>query len=340
MNTFGNIYRLTSFGESHGPAVGGVIDGLPPGEIFSFEALQEELDRRRPGRDASVSARREPDRLILLSGFLPAGEGLIRSLGTPVGFYVANTDCLPGAYDDIRGLYRPNHADYAWERKYGLRDWRGGGRASGRETVSRVVYGAFARQILSRRGISVNAEVSAVGGSANPAEFSDVIVRARSLGDSLGGIVSATVTGVPAGLGEPTFGKLQQMLASAMLSIGGVHGFDYGDGISLASMTGSEAADGMCPGDGDAPRFLSNHCGGIQGGISNGQDIRFRVFFKPTPSVAVDLPTVDTAGNPARISTKGRHDPCIALRGAPVVKAMAAGVILDAMLLARTVSLD
>lgn len=341
MNTFGNIYSLTSFGESHGPAIGGVIDGLPAGEIFSLRELQDELDRRRPGYNPEVSPRREPDELILLSGFLPAGEGMIQSLGTPVGFYVRNTNIRPEAYEHLRDTYRPNHADYTWERKYGLRDWRGGGRASGRETVSRVVFGAFALQILHRKGISITAQVSQIGDCANPDKYAELIARTKAQGDSLGGIVSTIVTGTPVGLGEPTFCKLQQMLASAMLSIGAVHGFEYGDGFSLASMTGSEAADTMGPGeDNGSPRFLSNHCGGIQGGISNGQEINFNVVFKPTPSISRPLHSVNASGNAVEIAAAGRHDPCIALRGVAVVRAMTAAVILDALLMNQTVRLS
>ena len=250
------------------------------------------------------------------------------SLGTPVGFYVLNTDPHPGAYDHLRDLYRPNHADFTYEKKYGIRDWRGGGRSSGRETVSRVVAGAFARQALSNLGIDINAEVSEIGGKNDSAMFNTLLEDARSNGNSLGGTVTARISGIPAGLGEPAFGKLQQMLASAMLSIGGVHGFDYGDGFALAGMTGSDAAD-MMSSDG----FLSNHCGGILGGISTGQEITFRVAFKPTPSIAMPLQTVNSYGENVELSTRGRHDPCIAIRGAEVVKAMCAMVIFDAWLM-------
>lgn len=330
MNSFGSIYRLTSFGESHGPAVGGVIDGIPANQLFSLDALQAELDARRPGSDKNVSQRREPDKLVLLSGYLPV-EGqpsMIRSLGTPIGFYVANSNQRSEDYEELRHVYRPNHADLTYDAKYGVRDWRGGGRASGRETIARVVYGAFAKQILARVGISVSARVTEIGGCSDRSKFDEMIAEARAAGDSLGGIVAGNIVGLPAGLGEPTFGKLQQMLASAMLSIGAVHGFDYGDGFPLASMRGTQAADEM-----DEDGFLSNHCGGILGGISTGQPIPFRVAFKPTPSISAPLRTVDDQHQPTTLQTKGRHDPCIALRGAVVVSAMAAATILDALLL-------
>ena len=330
MNSFGNIFRLTSFGESHGPAIGGVIDGLPAGCEISLDELQQALDRRRPGSSPDVSPRREADRLQILSGLMPLADdsGLMVTLGTPVGFYVTNSDPRPGAYDHLRDIYRPNHADFTYDRKYGLRDWRGGGRSSGRETISRVVAGAFAQQLLAKKQIAVNAWVSEIGGCDDPSSFGKIIEEARRDGDSIGGIVVCRISGVPAGLGEPVFGKLQQMLSSAMLSIGGVHGFEYGDGFGLSRMRGSQAADQLTP-DG----FLSDHCGGILGGISTGQDITLRVGFKPTPSISIPLQTIDTCGNHAVVATTGRHDPCIALRGAEVVKAMAAMVILDAWLM-------
>lgn len=339
MNTFGNIFRLTTFGESHGPAIGGVIDGLPAGCRISLREVQDALDRRRPGSSANVSPRREPDRLQVLSGVMavdPEGNpgelredtDMVVTLGTPVGFTIPNLDARPGAYDHLRDLYRPNHADFTYDRKYGLRDWRGGGRSSGRETAARVVAGSFATQLLETKGITVCADVTAIGGCDNPEEFDRILRETRETGDSVGGIVTCRVNGVPAGLGEPVFGKLQQMLASAMLSIGGVHGFEYGDGFDLCAMRGSEAADQIHP-----QGFLSNHSGGILGGISNGAEIIFRVGFKPTPSISHPLRTVDSQGNPSEIVTKGRHDPCIALRGAEVVKAMASVVMLDAWLM-------
>lgn len=339
MNTFGNIFRLTSFGESHGPAIGGIIDGLPAGCVVSLNEVQTALDRRRPGTGDAVSQRNETDRLRILSGLmaispdgdlspLSADTDKAVSLGTPVGFYIPNSDTQPGAYDRLRNIYRPNHADFTYDKKYGLRDWRGGGRSSGRETAARVVAGAIAAQLLTSRGISVSTCVTEIGGCSDPAGFNEIINKVKRNGDSVGGVVTCRVTGVPVGFGEPVFGKLQQMLASAMLSIGGMHGFEYGDGFRLSGMRGSEAADRLAP-----EGFLSNHCGGILGGISNGDEIVFRVGFKPTPSIAVTLRTIDTDGNPTETKTIGRHDPCIAIRGAEVVKAMAAMVLLDAALM-------
>jgi chorismate synthase len=339
MNSFGNIFRLTSFGESHGKAIGGVIDGVPSGCILSLTQLQQALDARRPGSSANVTPRREADRLHVLSGVMaldannqpgalqPDSDRVV-TLGTPIGFYVENTDSKPGAYDNVRNLYRPNHADFTYQQKYGIRDWRGGGRSSGRETISRVVVGGIAAQLLSKIGVEIQAEISEVGGVADPAQFNQLLTEARNQGNSLGGIVSCRISGVPVGLGEPTFGKLQQMLASAMLSIGGVHGFEYGDGFRLAAMRGSQAADQMT-----ASGFSSNHCGGILGGISNGQEITMRVAFKPTPSIAQPLQTINVDGNAVEVCTIGRHDPCIAIRGVHVVKAMAAIVIYDAYLM-------
>lgn len=338
MNTFGNIFRLTSFGESHGKAIGGVIDGLPAGCVISLRKVQEALDRRRPGSRPGVSPRRESDRLQILSGLMAIDrEGvpgellddsdLAVTLGTPVGFLIPNLDARPGAYDRLREIYRPGHADFTYDRKYGLRDWRGGGRSSGRETAARVVAGSFASQLLETKGISISASISEIGGCMDAARFDSIIEEARTAGDSVGGAVICRISGVPAGLGEPVFGKLQQMLASAMFSIGGVHGFEYGDGFSLCGMRGSDADDRITP-----EGFLSNHCGGILGGISNGDEIIFRVGFKPTPSISLPLETIDRQGNTAEVRTCGRHDPCIAVRGAEVVKAMAAIVMLDAWL--------
>lgn len=383
MNTFGNIFRLTSFGESHGSAMGGVIDGVPAGILFSLKEMQQTVDARRPGTKAGASPRRESDRVRILSGLMAYNQAdgslsaltddtdIVISLGTSIGFMVENGDARPGAYDVLREVYRPNHADITYDCKYGVRDWRGGGRSSGRETVSRVVAGAFAAQALRHLGVEIHAEVTGIGGETDPYKFPALLAEAARQGDSLGGVVSVRITGVPAGWGEPVFGKLQQMLAGAMLSIGGVHGFEYGDGFALAAMRGSEAADEMYAADvsarenvaGDpcnsgesselnetsevAPslRFASNHCGGILGGISTGQDIVLRVAFKPTPTIRRELHTVrrngtapdsgavcDTTLNPGE---GGRHDVCIALRGCPVVAAMAALTLYDASLLAR-----
>ncbi len=339
MNTFGNIFRLTTFGESHGPAVGGVIDGLPAGFHISISEIQNALDRRRPGTGHGVSPRQESDRLQILSGLMSldeCGEPIPFSpdkdtaitLGTPVGFMIPNTDARSSAYDHLREVYRPNHADFTYDRKYGLRDWRGGGRSSGRETVARVVAGSFASQLLATRGITVHAAVSELGGCPDTHDFNKILEETKNACDSVGATVTCSIHGLPAGIGEPVFGKLQQMLASAMLSIGGVHGFEYGDGFALCGMKGSEAADRM-----SSDGFLSNHCGGILGGISTGQEILFRVGFKPTPSIAIPLNTIDANGHQTEVKTSGRHDPCIAIRGAEVIKAMTAIVLLDACMM-------
>jgi chorismate synthase len=342
MNSFGNIYRLTSFGESHGRAIGGVIDGVPSGIELSLAEVQAALDRRRPGSSSTVTQRREADRLQVLSGVMAVdSDGCLEALmpdsdrvvtlGSPIGFYVENRDNNSAAYDNLRDVYRPNHADFTYQKKYGLRDWRGGGRSSGRETLSRVVAGSIAEQILAKFGVSISVEVAEIGGCNDANRLEQMITEARNAGDSLGGVVSCSIKGVPVGLGEPVFGKLQQMLASAMLSIGGVHGFEYGDGFRLAQMRGSEASDGIRP-DG----FMSNHCGGILGGISNGEEIKMRIAFKPTPSISIPQPSITVADEPTEVKTIGRHDPCIAIRGAEVVRAMAAMTIFDAYLINRS----
>lgn len=322
MNTFGTLFRLTDFGESHGPAIGGVVDGMPPGIAVDFEAINAMLARRRPGSGAGVSARREDDKPEFLSGIF---EG--RTLGTPIGFIIRNKDCRSEDYEALRTVYRPNHADYTYQAKYGLRDHRGGGRASARETAVRIVAGALALQVLAGEGISVSATT----------DFPDAatIEAVRAKGDSIGAIVSCRITGVPVGLGEPVFGKLHAMLAAAMMSINAAKGFEYGDGFAAARMTGSESADIFTSDDG-AIRTLTNHSGGIQGGISNGADIVFRVAFKPIASIPQALPTIDEQGRPATVATRGRHDVCVAPRVLPVVEAMAAMTILDALMLSRS----
>lgn len=347
MNSFGTIYRLTSFGESHGPAMGGVIDGLPAGVVIDRCEVDLFMARRRPG-GRGVSARREDDRVEFLSGLmacdadgnvtggLTADTALMVSLGTPVGFVVRNSDARATDYDALRSVYRPSHADYAWERKYGVRDWRGGGRSSGRETVSRVVAGALAAQVLKRYGVSAMARLVAVGGETDPGRFAARIAEIAAEGDSVGGVVECRVTGVPAGWGEPVFGKLQQMLASAVMSVGGVKCFEYGAGAAMSAMRGSMANDSMYIGDSGEVCFASNRSGGIQGGISNGGEIVFRAYFKPTPTIGLPQMTVDAAGREAVLEAAGRHDPCIAVRGAVVIEAMADMVLCDAMLMARS----
>lgn len=332
MNTFGNIYRLTSFGESHGPAIGGVIDGIPAGMHVDFDAVQAQLDRRRPGQSVLTTARNEADRVEFLSGFL---DGV--TLGTPVGFIIRNTDQRPSDYSRMAEIYRPNHADYTYDAKYGIREVRGGGRASARATASFVVAGAIARQALETLGISIYSEVVSVGGvHGSLAEMEAAIAAAKAAGDSLGGVVSCTVSGAPAGLGEPLGGKLQAMLAQAMMSINAVKGFEYGDGFAAASMRGNAAADEFCIGDDGGVHTRTNHSGGIQGGISNGEDIVFRVAFKPVPTISSTLRTVDTHGREVDFAATGRHDPCVVFRALPIVEAMGAMVIFDAVLLNRS----
>lgn len=363
MNTFGNIFRLTSYGESHGRAIGGILDGVPAGIIISLSQVQEALDRRRPGSSPSVSPRKEADRLQVHSGLmalspdeteemqrrlLPLTDStdIAVTLGSPIGFMVENIDHRQEAYDHLRDKFRPNHADRAYFLKYSLRDWRGGGRSSGRETISRVVAGDFARQLLCGLITARSADksdvllpevvttVESIGGCNDPVRFTEIIDRAKAEKDSLGGVVRCRVTNVPPGLGEPVFGKLQQSLASAMLSIGAVHGFEYGDGFKLGEMRGTEALDFPLAEGGT----LTNHCGGILGGISTGEDIVFRVAFKPTPSIPRELPTINDCGELTTVFTAGRHDPCIALRGAEVVKAMTWMVLLDAWLINRGIN--
>lgn len=348
MNSFGNIYRLTSFGESHGRAVGGVIDGLPAGVVFDMKKLQEQLDRRRPGKNVLTSARKEADRLIILSGIMgydpTDGKGVRPltddsdfgiSLGTPVGFMVENKDARSADYDELRHIYRPSHADYAWDVRYGLRDWRGGGRASGRETLSRVVAGAFASQILGPKGVTVNSEIYSIGTLQHPSdeEIAEAVKSARGDSDSIGGVIECRINGMPAGVGEPIFGKLEQMLGAAMLSIGGIKGFEYGSGFAGCRLWGSEADDEFIVGDDGRIATATNHSGGIQGGISNGMEIVFRVGVKPTPTIARPLHTVDDEGSAVTFTAKGRHDPSILLRVRPVVEAMTSMVLLDAFMM-------
>lgn len=329
MNTFGNIYRLTSFGESHGPAIGGIIDGVPAGVRLNLEEIQKEVDRRRPGQSALTTARNEADRVEFLSGIF---DGL--TIGTPVGFLIRNTDARSKDYASVEHVFRPGHADYTYNAKYGVRDYRGGGRSSARETATRVVAGALARQILETIGIKVVAWVESVGDS-DAEHIEEAIREARHNLDSLGGIVAGRIVGVPAGLGEPVFGKLQAMLASAMMSINAAKGFEYGLGFEHARLKGSETIDEFRYRNGkiSAP---DNYSGGIQGGISNGEPITFRVAFKPVASLARPVRTVDDAGNEVVLELKGRHDPCVVPRAVPIVEAMACMVMLDAVLMNRS----
>ena len=323
MNTLGKILTLTTFGESHGPAMGGVLDGMPAGVDIDLDALQRFVDRRRTGQTAGSSTRDEQDRVEVLSGIWQG-----KTLGTPIGFIVRNTDARSADYDDIARCYRPNHADFTWEKKYGLRDPRGGGRASARETVARVVAGGIAIQALNKLDITIEA-------AAYPLDTAE-LQRAMAEGDTLGGIIECTVKGAPAGLGEPLFGKLHAQLAAAMMSIPSVHGFEYGDGFELAAKRGSEVMDLFERRADGSIGTLTNHSGGIQGGISNGEDIVMRIAFKPVPTLMREVPTVDRDGNPVTLQPRGRHDVCVVPRAVPIVEAMAALVILDNYLIKKT----
>ena len=357
-NSFGNIFRLTSFGESHGAAIGGIIDGMPAGIAIDLDAVQRELDRRRPGQSAIVTARNEKDRVRILSGIF---EGV--TTGTSIGFIIENESQHSADYGNIKDAFRPSHADYTYTTKYGLRDYRGGGRSSARETAARVVAGAFARQALAQLGIDLYAYTSQVGEIAlsrdyrlysrdaidtnavrcpdatKAAEMEQLIKQVKGEGDTIGGIITGVITGVPVGLGEPVFGKLHAMLGAAMLSINAVKGFEYGDGFDFATRRGSEVNDAFVTDDAGHVSTATNHSGGIQGGISNGEDIIFRVAFKPVATLLRDVNTIDKDGNSITLKARGRHDPCVLPRAVPIVEAMAAMVILDAYLLNKTTHL-
>ena len=333
MNTIGKILTLTTFGESHGPAMGGILDGMPAGVDIDLDALQRFVDRRRTGHTVGSSTRDERDRVEVLSGIWQG-----KTLGTPIGFIVRNTDARSSDYDEIARCYRPNHADYTWQAKYGIRDPRGGGRASARETVARVVAGGIAVQALDRLGITVEACIVQVGPhvGVTAEEQQRLIAEAAKDGDTLGGIIECVVRGVPAGLGEPLFGKLHAQLAAAMMSIPSVHGFEYGDGFDMAARRGSEVMDRFERREDGTIGTATNHSGGIQGGISNGEDIVMRIAFKPVPTLMRDLPAVDSDGNPVTLPPRGRHDACVLPRALPIVEAMAALVILDNHLIKKT----
>ncbi len=338
-NTFGQAFRITTFGESHGGAVGVVVDGARPGVEISTEEVQKQLDRRKPGQNSVTTPRKEPDKVNILSGVF---EG--KTTGTPILMILYNQDADPSAYDDIKQMFRPGHADYTYLHKYGLRDWRGSGRASGRETAGRVAAGAIARKCLEARGVSLFAYTRVAAGITcdtvdtsiienNPLRACDSDAAARMVTrieqlkdeeDSAGGIVECMVQGVPIGLGEPVFEKLDAQLAGAMLSIGAVKGIEFGAGFRVADMRGSEHNDQM-----DESGFVTNNAGGIIGGISTGAPIIFRVAVKPTSSIAREQGTVNLEGKSTRIRTEGRHDVCICPRIVPVVEAMTALVIED-----------
>ena len=333
MNTIGKILTLTTFGESHGPAMGGILDGMPAGVDIDLDALQRFVDRRRTGHTVGSSTRDERDRVEVLSGIWQG-----KTLGTPIGFIVRNTDARSSDYDEIARCYRPNHADYTWQAKYGIRDPRGGGRASARETVARVVAGGIAVQALDHLGITVEACIVQVGPhfGVTAEEQQRLVAEAAKDGDTLGGIIECVVRGVPAGLGEPLFGKLHAQLAAAMMSIPSVHGFEYGDGFDMAARRGSEVMDRFERREDGTIGTATNHSGGIQGGISNGEDIVMRIAFKPVPTLMRDLPAVDCDGNPVTLPPRGRHDACVLPRALPIVEAIAALVILDNHLIKKT----
>ena len=322
MNTFGSNFRVTTFGESHGPAVGCVIDGCPPRLALCASDIQPLLDRRRPGASPLTSARNETDSVEILSGVF-----LGQTTGTPIALLVRNRDVHSADYEAIKEKFRPGHADFTYQAKYGIRDYRGGGRSSGRETVGRVAAGAVAMEYLAGKGIAVSGRIVAVHGKKTPEEIENEILAAKAAGDSVGGIAEITATGCPAGLGDPVFGKLDAAIAGAMMGIGAVKGVEIGDGFAVADRFGSENNDGMT-----ATGFTSNHAGGVLGGISSGQDIVVRIAVKPTPSIAKPQQTRDIHGNATEISVGGRHDPCIVPRILPVAEAMLALVLMDAVL--------
>ena len=356
-NTFGNIFTLTTFGESHGEGVGGVIDGMPAGIAVDLDFIQSELDRRKPGQSKLTTSRAEGDKVEILSGVF---EG--RTTGSPIGFLVRNTNQHSHDYENVRNVFRPSHADFTYTQKYGLRDHRGGGRSSARETISRVVGGAFAKLALRQLSINVTAYTSQVGDIAigrdyhqfdfteiekNPVRCPDpeaakrmeeLILSVKADGDTIGGVITCVIKGCPVGLGEPAFGKLHAALGGAMLSINAVKGFEYGEGFAGVTQRGSEQND-IFFNDNGSISTRSNHSGGIQGGISNGQDIYFRVAFKPVATLLREQPTVDKDGNETVLEVKGRHDPCVLPRAVPVVEAMAAMTILDYYLINNTITI-
>ncbi len=348
-NSFGRIFRFSTWGESHGPAIGALVDGCPPGISLSEADIQPWLDKRRPGTSRFTTQRREPDQVRILSGVF---EG--RTTGTPISLMIENVDQRSKDYSEVARAYRPGHADYAYDAKYGFRDHRGGGRSSARETASRVAAGAVARLVIP--GVRIRAWVEAIGGDAiDPSNFDDAAIDAnpffcpdpaaaqrwemlvddaRKAGSSLGAVIACEATGVPAGWGTPLYAKLDSELAAGIMSINAVKGVEIGDGFAAAALRGEDNADPMRPGE-NGPRFLANHAGGIAGGIATGQPVRLRAAFKPTSSILTPVPTVTREGEGTDIATRGRHDPCVGIRGVPVVEAMVALVLTDQALLHR-----
>lgn len=354
MNTFGTIYRLTSFGESHGPGIGGVIDGCPAGIEIDMAFIQNELDRRKPGQSKITTPRKEEDEVQFLSGIY---EG--KTTGTPIGFIIWNNNQHSSDYDNMKSLYRPSHADYTYQTKYGIRDPRGGGRSSARETIARCVAGAIAKLALRQTGISIQAFTSQVGplklekpytdydlslteennvrcpDPVRAAEMETLIAEVKAKGDTIGGVITCVAKGTPIGLGEPVFGKLHAALGHAMLTINAVKGFEYGDGFEAAYYRGSERNDRFFNDNGQI-NTQTNHSGGIQGGISNGQDIYFRVAFKSVATILMEQQTVNMEGEDVLLKARGRHDPCVLPRAVPIVESMTAMTLLDYLLIQKT----
>lgn len=353
-NSFGTLFRVTTFGESHGPAIGCVVDGCPAGLAFDLDFIQQELDRRRPGQSKIVTQRKESDTVEVLSGVF---EG--KTTGTPIAMLIRNEDQRSKDYDHLSAAYRPSHADYTWDAKYGFRDHRGGGRSSARETAARVAAGAVAKLLIKAQGIDIQAYVSQVGKLELKKEYYELdlshtesnevrcpdpemavrminlIKKVRKAGDTIGGVVSAVVRGCPPGMGQPVFDKLHADLGKAMLGINAAKGFEYGSGFAGARMLGSEHND-LFTNETGGIRTLTNRSGGIQGGISNGEDIYFRVAFKPVATILRDQETVNAAGEQVTVKGKGRHDPCVLPRAVPIVEAMAALVLADHLLRLRS----
>ncbi|NOR75401.1 MAG: chorismate synthase [Draconibacterium sp.] len=353
MNTFGRIFRLTSFGESHGRGIGGIIDGCPAGLELDIQLIQKDLEKRKPGQSKITTQRKEPDQIEFLSGVF---EG--KTQGTPIAFAIWNKDQHSKDYNDLKDIYRPSHADYTYIQKYGTRDHRGGGRSSARETIARVVAGAIAKQILAKAGVKINAFVSRVGEIALEKSYhqldlsktEDNIVRcpdgdtakkmiarieaAAKDKDTVGGVITGVATGVPTGWGEPVFNKLHADLGGAMLGINAVKGFEYGSGFDGTKLSGSQHNDIFIRTD-KGIRTKTNNSGGIQGGISNGEDIYFNVAFKPIATLLKEQNTIDNSNNEITINPKGRHDPCVLPRAVPIVEAMAALVLVDHYLISK-----
>ena len=348
-NTFGNLFKLTSFGESHGSMIGGIIEGCPAGLEIDKDIIQKDLDRRKPGQSKVTSSRKEDDKVQLLSGIF---EG--KSTGTPIGFLIPNINSNPKDYSNIKDVFRPSHADYTYEEKYGLRDYRGGGRSSARETACRVVAGSIAKQLLNNYGVKISAYVSSIGNIFADEKKVDLnknydlnIVRCpdpdasmkminlitdlKSKGNTVGGQVKCVISGVEAGLGEPVFDKLHADLGKAMLSINAVKGFEYGSGFNGSKMTGAEHNDEFIVENGNVST-KTNNSGGIQGGISNGEEIYFKVAFKPVATIMSKQNSIDKEKNNVELSVKGRHDPCVVPRAVPIVESMAAVVLADHLL--------